>query len=178
MNMFSKLERAVTAIEQTLMGWLALGALVLACIEMFMRYFFPSQLPDWTSEVVIYQITAAVLASGGVLVKEGRHVHADLFIKNLPAKTRKMLNIFFSVVGCAFAVVMAKAGGDVVGFAYRLGETSDSSLQFPLYIYYLIIPTSFALIAFHYLILTYRLIFSVEEKQDEGSEKSEMMTSD
>lgn len=150
--------------EQVLMAILASISLLMAVWEMFMRYYFPSFLPDWTSEVVIYLITAAVMLSGGVLVSENRHVHADLFLRMVPPSQQRYLEMAFCLIGLAICFIMVKGGVGIVEFAYRLDERSDSSLQFPVFIYYLSVPTAFGLMAIHYIhrLLAYIFAFDID----------------
>lgn len=150
-------------VEQFLMASLASISLVMAVWEMFMRYYFPGYLPDWTAEVVIYLITAAVMLSGGVLVSENRHVHADLFLRMVPPVQQRYFEIAFCLVGLVICYIMIKGGVGIVEFAHRLDERSDSSLQFPVYIYYLSVPTAFSLMAIHYIhrLLAYIFAFDI-----------------
>ncbi len=151
------------SIEQFLMATLATISLLLAVWEMFMRYFLPGFLPDWTSEVVIYLITASVMLSGGLLVSENRHVHADLFLRMVPPTQQRYFEIMFCLLGIGLCLIIMKGGIGIVDFAYRLDERSDSSLQFPVYLYYVFVPTAFGLMGIHYThrLLTYIFAFDI-----------------
>ncbi|MEP3246796.1 MAG: TRAP transporter small permease [Sneathiella sp.] len=149
-------------IEQFLMATLASISLVLAVWEMFMRYFFPSFLPDWTSEVVIYLITAAVMLSGGLLVSENRHVHADFFLRMVPPSQQRYMEIGFCLIGIFVCFVLVKEGISIVEFAARLDERSDSSLQFPVFIYYAFVPMAFGLMLLHYVHRLFSYIFTFD----------------
>ncbi|MGO1118200.1 TRAP transporter small permease [Rhodovibrionaceae bacterium A322] len=138
-------------LEEWLMALLAGFSLVLAVIEMVLRYYLPRQLPDWTAEVVVYFITSAVLLSGGLLVSEKRHIRADFLFRQLPLWTQRLLDLSFTLVGLAVCAVFFDRGLEIVDFALRLDERSDSSLQFPVFIYYSIVPVSFGLMFLHYL---------------------------
>jgi TRAP-type C4-dicarboxylate transport system permease small subunit len=151
-------------IETAVMALLASVSLLMAVWEMFMRYFFPRHLPDWTSEIVIYLITAAVMVSGGVLVSEGRMVNADLFLRMVPKNSQRFLEIFFCLVGLFVCAIMTDRGMSIVEFAYNLDERGDSSLQFPVFIYYSFVPAAFSLMFLHYLrrLLQYVFAFNAE----------------
>ena len=49
-----RFERIWGTIEDWIMGAFAASALALICYEVVARYFFPSMLKDWGSEVIIY----------------------------------------------------------------------------------------------------------------------------
>jgi C4-dicarboxylate transporter DctQ subunit len=61
------------------------------------------------------------------------------------------------------------AGYEVVEFSFSLDEKSDSSLQFPVFIYYLIIPISFALISFHYFVRLFKLVFLYDAREEQAA---------
>jgi len=150
-------------IEYALMASLASAALLLAVFEMVMRYYFASYLADWTSEVVIYFITAAVMLSGGRLVTENRHVKADVFLRMVPPKKQRYVEIIICLIGLSVCGLLVERGLGIVEFGYRLDERSDSSLQFPLFIYYAFVPFSFFLMFMHYLFRFVRYVFAFDE---------------
>lgn len=154
--------KIIDRIEHVLMATLAMCSLLLAVFEMFMRYYFPQHLPDWTAEVVVYLITASVMLSGGLLVSENRHVHADLFLRQLSSQAQRLLEIAFCLVGLGVCWVFFKHGLGIVEFALRLDERSDSSLQFPVFIYYSFVPAAFGLMAVHYLRRLWRYVFAFD----------------
>ena len=159
-----KITTIISTIEHALMALLASIALLLAVTEMFMRYYFPSSLPDWTSEVVIYMITASVMLSGGRLVAENRHVNADMFLRMIPAKQQQYMEIGFCLIGIFVCFVMVERGIGIVDFAYRLDERSDSSLQFPVYLYYAFVPLSFGMMLLHYIARLASYVFAFDEE--------------
>lgn len=155
--------KAIAALEHGMIALFAGVSLLLAVTEMFMRYYFASHLPDWTSEVVIYLITASVMLSGGRLVSENRHVNADIFLRMVTPARQKYLEIAFCLIGLCVCTVMVVKGVGIVEFAYQLDERSDSSLQFPVFIYYAFVPISFGIMFFHYLARLATYLFSYDE---------------
>ncbi|MBO6826549.1 MAG: TRAP transporter small permease [Sneathiella sp.] len=159
-----KILQITSFIEHALIAIFAGISLIIAVVEMFMRYYFASYLPDWTSEVVIYFITASVMLSGGRLVSENRHVNADFFLRMVPPQNQKYLEIGFCLIGLFLCTIMVGKGIGIVEFAYLLDERSDSSLQFPVFIYYAFVPISFGIMFLHYAaqLVTYIFAFDVE----------------
>ena len=158
-----KLFKVIAAIEHSMIAIFAGISLLLAVTEMFMRYYFASYLPDWTSEVVIYLITASVMLSGGRLVSENRHVNADIFLRMVSPANQKYLEIAFCLIGLFVCTVMVGKGVGIVEFAYQLDERSDSSLQFPVFIYYAFVPISFGIMFLHYLARLITYVFAYDE---------------
>ncbi|HUS97976.1 MAG TPA: TRAP transporter small permease [Hyphomicrobiaceae bacterium] len=145
--------------EDTVIGVFSAIALMLICYEVVVRYFFPTYLTDWGSEVVIYLVVWAMLIAGSPLVLQGRHIRADLIVRMLPNNGQWILELVNLIVGLLYCALVAKFALDVVLFARNLGEQSESSLQFPLWIFYIALPLSFGLMALRYVFRLYRFIF-------------------
>ncbi len=141
------------------MGVLAACALALICYEVVVRYFIPAWLPDWGSEVTIYFTVWAMLIAGGSLVTTRRHIRADLLVRSLPERLQWLLELFNLIVGTLYCGLVAKFGLDVVTFARMLDERSESSIQFPLWIFYIALPIGFGLMAVRYALRLYRFLF-------------------
>ncbi len=149
-------------IEAWLMGVLAAMALALICFEVATRYFAPTYLPDWGSEFVIYFVVWAIFIAGSSLVEEGRHVRADIIIRLLSPVWQRVLELVSCAAGLLFCAVVAWYGLEVVTFAYDLEEVSESSMQFPLYLYYAGMPLGFGMMVIRYIIRIYRYLFKFD----------------
>ncbi len=153
------IERIWGRIEDSVMGVLAACALALICYEVVVRYFIPAWLPDWGAEVTIYFTVWAMLIAGGSLVTSRRHIRADLLVRSLPERLQWLLELFNLIVGLLYCGLVAKFGLDVVAFARMLDERSESSIQFPLWIFYIALPVGFGLMAIRYVLRLYRFLF-------------------
>lgn len=145
--------------EDFLMGLLAMMALALICFEVGTRYFFPRYLPDWGSEFVIYFVVWGIFLGGSSLVEEGRHVRADIVIRMFSHSAQRTLEIINCLSGILFCGVVFWFAADVVNFAYTMDERSESSILFPLYLYYLGMPIGFGLMVIRYAMRLYRYLF-------------------
>ena len=151
-NQFEKLATSI----------LAAAALLLSCYEMATRYFWPSQSPDWATEVIIYLIIWAVFLGGSSLIKENRQVRADLITQRLPLPLQRYAEIFNSLVGLFFCSALTYYGYEVVDFAVVMDERSESSLLFPIFWYYLCLPVGMFLMSLRYLDRLYRFCFAYD----------------
>ena len=88
-----------------------------------------------------------------------RHIRADLIVRSLPQGLQWLLELVNLVIGLLYCGLVAKFGVDVVAFARMLDERSESSLQFPLWIFYIALPVSFGLMAVRYGLRLYRFLF-------------------
>ncbi len=146
-------------VEDWLLGVLSAAALLLICYEVVVRYFFPQYLTDWGSEFTIYFTVWAMLIAGSSLVKTARHIRADLVVRVLPEKIQIVLEFFNLLIGMVYCGLVAKYGFDVTMFARNLDERSESSMQFPLWIFYIALPLAFGLMSIRYLIRIKDFIF-------------------
>lgn len=139
-------------LEDIFMGIFSAMALLIICYEVIARYFFPSILTDWGSEVIIYCVVWAVLLAGSQLVRDGRHINADLVVSRFPQTAQRVLEIVNMVVGLVYCTIIAYFGYEAVSFGFMLDERSESSLMFPLAYYYIIIPLAFGLMSIRYVV--------------------------
>lgn len=150
---------ALSRFEALIMGCLAAVAILLAVYEVAARYLMPSMLTDWGGEVIVYLVICAVLLGGGSLVSSGQHVRADLFIRKAPKPLRRAAEISSLVAGLAYCGIIAWYGVDMVEFARMIDIRSDSSLQFPQWIFYSVLPVAFVSMALRFALLLWRALF-------------------
>ena len=166
----TRVERLWNRVEDAVMGVFAGLALLMICVEVLLRYFsdfmraqFGLRLPDWGSEVTIYLTVWAMLVAGSQLVLTGRHIRADLVVRQLPTGVQYILELINLIIGLGYCALVAWFGWKVVAFAQMLDERSESSLQFELWIFYLILPIAFGLMTVRYGIRLYRFLFDFRE---------------
>ena len=86
-------------IENALMALLSVMALFLVCKEVVVRYFAPRYLTDYGLEFTIYFTVWAIFIAGPSLVRESRHVRADILLHLMPVWAQRLLEILSLVVG-------------------------------------------------------------------------------
>lgn len=145
--------------ENWLMALLAVLGLTLVTVEVLLRYFFPRYLTDWGMEFTIYFSVWSIFIAGAPLVREARHVRADILLHMLPAGAQRFLEIVALLVGLAFVVTLSWYGWQMVFSSYGLGEKSESSARFPLYWYYMAMPFGATLMIPPFLYRLYLFIF-------------------
>ena len=136
--------------ERKLVGALTGASLLLACYAALSRHLLPGIAAGWVDELVIYLSVWAMWLSGGLLVCEGAHIHADILERVLPPRLAATLARAGAILGLAFCALMTYAGALVVALSVQLGERSDSALALPLYWYYGGFPVGMALMAWRY----------------------------
>lgn len=138
--------------EPVLIGALTLASLLLSFYSMVSRYIAPQYALDWTTEVVVYLITWAFLLAGARAIAGADHVKADLITSLIPTHFGKYLPVFQDACAMFFCIIITIGGIQVVDLSLRLNERSDSSLQLPMWIFYLSVPVAFVSIAFRYAV--------------------------
>lgn len=149
-------------VENLLMALLTTATLAIVSYEVVVRYFFPRYLTDWGMELSIYFTVWSIFIAGASLVREARHVRADIVLIMLPVWMQRVLEIVALVVGLIFACVLTWFGFQMVENARELGELSESSLRFPLWLYYLCLPVGAGLMIPPYIHRLYLFIFKFD----------------
>ena len=137
-------------IEQYLVGLLGVSALLLALYVMLTRYILPQFSLDWGEEVIVYLLVWATWISSSRLVADQRHIQADLVVKLVSRNLYRKINLLHQFIGLVFSTTMAVAGLEITWFAFQIGERTESSIHFPLWMYYLAIPFGLFLMALRY----------------------------
>ncbi len=144
--------KIIGAVENAIIGVFALLSCILVVSEAFIRFVAPENLPDWGREVTIYLIGWAVMLCAGQMVREKMHVGVDIVLQTLSSRSLRYLEIFTALFGLIVSGFIVYAGAKSVEFAWRFGEQSDSSIRFPMWLFYLSIPFGFGLTGLQYAI--------------------------
>lgn len=160
--------RALVWGENVLMGGCAAVALGIASYEMLARYLAPQHTKDWSLEMVVYLLVWATFLSGGALVRENRHISADVVVRLFGATVQRAMMVVGALAGLSFAAAMFWFGVQMVEFAMSVGERSESTLRFPLWLFYLCFPVGMALTVLGYAAQLWRLTFAFDPSMLHG----------
>ncbi|MBV9827074.1 MAG: TRAP transporter small permease [Alphaproteobacteria bacterium] len=145
--------------ERLLVGILGACAMVIAATQVFGRYISPSTSITWAEEVIVYIAVWAVMITGSQLVRVDGHVRPDIVLRLLRPRVQRWIEMFNCLMALAFTFGMVWYGWTVVATAILLDQRSSSDLQFPLWIYYMALPTGGALMFGRYIIRLVRYAF-------------------
>ena len=150
--------RGWAAVENTVVGLLALATLCIVIYTIFMRFFIPRLTPSWTDETAVYlMIWGTFIALSAVTAQNG-HVRADLVTNSLPERPRAFVELLSYICGVAFGAVLTWYGYAVAKDAYEFGDLSTTTLRFPMWIYYACLPAGAALMTLRYALLAALMI--------------------
>jgi C4-dicarboxylate transporter, DctQ subunit len=146
-------------IERLLVGLLGAFALLIAAIQVVGRYLDPADAITWAEEVIVYVAVWAVMLAASELVHRDGHVRPDLVLRLMKPGLQRWVEMFNCVVAIAFTFGMVWYGWQVVATAQLLDQRSSTDLQFPIWIYYMALPTGGGLMCMRYIIRLARYAF-------------------
>ena len=158
-RVFSRVLVVWDRVERALVGVLGAFAMAIAAIQVFGRYIAPGAAITWAEEVIVYIAVWAVMIIASQLVRMDAQVRPDLVLRLLRPGVQRWVEMFNCLVAMAFTFGMLWYGWTVVATALLLDQRSSSDLQFPLWIYYLALPTGGALMLGRYAIRLIRYAF-------------------
>ena len=159
LRVFARISVVWDWVERTLVGVLGACAMVIAAVQVFGRYIAPGAAITWAEEVIVYIAVWAVMIIASQLVRTDGMVRPDLVLRLLRPGVQRWVEMFNCLAAMVFTFGMLWYGWRVVGTALLLDQRSSSDLQFPLWIYYLALPTGGALMFGRYLIRLVRYAF-------------------
>ena len=136
----SRFQRFLTKLELWLISGPALVALCLVAEQAAARYFYPVALVDWADEIIVYLMMWSVLTSLGQVSARGAHIRTELVLGMLPKNWKRFVEICIAVLAILFMTWLAWYGWRVAHEAFSYDDRTSSSLRFPIWIYYAILP--------------------------------------
>jgi TRAP-type C4-dicarboxylate transport system permease small subunit len=128
-------------------SFFALGAM-LACFEVFSRYFFNSS-HAWVEELVKLLIIYAVFISAGLTLLKGGHIGMDFLLEKFKGKYKEVIHLIINILTLVVSGLFFY-GGCIVFMNYiERGVTSPTEIELPLAVNYLPIPIGFALLVIY-----------------------------
>ena len=125
------IERVSVLLGGHLMGWLLMVLMFMILVEVLTRYILQSPL-SIAEEYGGYMLVAITFLGLGYTWKERGHVRVEWVINALSLKVQSWLRLITLIMATAFALIMIKAGYDLVSYSYLFGTRSGSWLRTPL----------------------------------------------
>ena len=146
-------------IEQMLVGLLGACALVVGMVQIIGRYVAPSHAISWAEEGIVYLMIWAIMITSSQLVRSDGHVRPDLVLRALGPQAQRVLEVFNCLIALIFCAGMVWYGWEIVDTSLMLDERSSTGLEFPMWIYYLALPTGGGLMFVRYVMRLVRFLF-------------------
>lgn len=140
-----KLDELWTKLELYCVGILSLSAALIGLYGVLMRYVFVQPI-GWAEEVITYLMVWALLIIISPVQKDNEHIRLDIVYNKYPKYIKPYIELLILLISIMFTITVVIYGWDIVKGLKMLEQTSQSSLQIPLWIVRLSIPFGFTLL--------------------------------
>ncbi|MGD8227956.1 MAG: TRAP transporter small permease [Desulfobacteraceae bacterium] len=125
-----------------LAGVLLVGAVLIVCFEIWMRYF--ARKPQvWTVEICEYILFAIAFLGAPWLLQKGGHVSIDIMVAQLGLKTRIFLGLFSKAMGVLISAIICGFSLATSWESYVSGVVVIKTLSIPKYYFLLLIALGY-----------------------------------
>ena len=149
---------------------LLLTMIALACLQIFLRTFFSGGFL-WADPLIRYLVLWSGMTGAVVATREGKHIAIDVITYLAPEAVKTWIRLVINLFSVAVAVVLTRAACIFVRNEAMFG--SASLLSVPSWIWNLIFPVAFGMIAFHFLVgllADLPALFDSRRRQPSGNE--------
>lgn len=128
-----------------LAGALLVGAVLIVCFEIWMRYF--ARKPQvWTVEVCEYILFAIAFLGAPWLLKKGGHVSIDIVAAQMGPKTQIYLGLFSKAMGVLISAIVCGFSMGTSWDSYVSGVVVIKTLSIPKYYFLMLIALGYFLL--------------------------------
>ncbi len=146
----SRLDKIWTAAENTVAALFLAFGMGLMFYQVLSRYFFGFSI-FWAEEIVRYLVIWSNFIGASIIIKNDEHVSVSFFVDKLTEARQKVIKQATNLLSVCYSVFLLFTGFSLVREAMLNGATSDSRLETPMFIPYIIIPLAGFLITCRYL---------------------------
>ncbi|WP_299980829.1 TRAP transporter small permease [Desulfobacula sp.] len=155
-------------IEKIVFGGFSCCALLVILYAVFMRYVMGSA-PEWSEEVAIYMTIWSVYLASSTIAENKEHIGATFIFDLFPSTLRRLIKIVTTFLGIIFSIAITYYGFVIVRAAINMGEVSETSLRFPMWLAYLAVPVGFSLLSLRFTKELWLLLFQFTPDLLKGS---------
>lgn len=126
------------------------GSCLVMLFEGGSRAFFDSSF-FWAEESVRYLMVWAFFLTLGISGRAGHHIRTDLLVELMRPRLRRWANVLSSVAGIGFSVLLFCASIPQLERYHSMGMMTESNLNLPLWLLFMIMPIGAVLLATYYV---------------------------
>ena len=149
---FAFILRTISQIEETLLCLLLTSMILLACVQIFLRFFFSGGIA-WADPLLRYMVLWAGLFGAAVATKKGKHISIDIISHLLPDRYNPWLQALLNLFSAGVCSVLTYAAVNFVRDEALYG--GRRILEIPSWGLNLVFPIAFGIISLRFLILTF-----------------------
>ena len=147
---FALILRAVSWIEETFLCLLLTSMVILACVQIFLRFFFSGGFA-WADPLLRYMVICVGLFGASVATKRSKHISIDIISHLVPEKFLPWLHAFINFFAGSVCIAITYAAIIFVRDEALYG--ARGILDIPSWWLNLAYPIAFGIIASRFLIL-------------------------
>ena len=138
-------------LEEAFLCGLLSGMIILACVQIFLRFFFSSGFV-WADPLLRYMVLWAGLFGAAVATKQGKHITIDIISHMLPEQYQSWLQALLNLFATGVCSILTYAA--VIFVRDEAAYGGRALLDIPSWGLNLVFPLAFCIISFRFLILT------------------------
>ena len=138
-------------LEEAFLCVLLSGMIILACVQIFLRFFLSSGFV-WADPLLRYMVLWAGLFGAAVATKQGKHITIDIISHMLPEQYQSWLQALLNLFATGVCSILTYAA--VIFVRDEAAYGGRALLDIPSWGLNLVFPLAFGIISFRFLILT------------------------
>ena len=149
---FAFILRSISFIEETFLCLLLTSMVLLACVQISLRFFFSGGFA-WADPLLRYMVLWAGLFGAAVATKKGKHISIDILSHLLPDRFKPLLQALLNLFSACVSSLLTYAAINFVLDEATYG--GRGLLNIPSWGLNLIFPVAFCIISLRFLILAF-----------------------
>jgi len=149
---FTLILRSVSWLEETFLCLLLSSMILLACVQIFLRFFFAGGFA-WADPLLRYMVLWAGLFGAAVATKKGKHISIDIISHLLPESYKTWLQALLNLFSAGVCSVLTYAAITFVRDEATYG--GRGLLEIPSWGLNLVFPIAFGIITLRFLFLAF-----------------------
>lgn len=150
LEVYEKFLNAITKAVGVIAGILLLLPALMVFYEVVMRGLFNAP-TEWSIELSVYCVLVAGFLGMSVTYAAGKHIHVDIVLSHLSARTLCYIELFTTIVGIFFCAVFVMQSLDMALLSYEMDNTSPSTLRTPMWIPQMSLPIGMGLLLLQFV---------------------------
>lgn len=164
-KLLSSIDKSLALVENSLTVLIVTIMVLMAFFQVMLRNLFSTGIL-WGDIFLRHLVLWVGFIGASLATREEKHINIDILTRLTSPKTQQYLRIFTDLVTMGVCIVLAKAGYTFLTYEIEAGTVLFENI--PSWIFQMIIPIGFALIAFRYFLkVAGRILDLVEGKQNE-----------
>ncbi len=146
---------SISWLEETFLCLLLSSMIMLACVQIFLRFFFAGGFA-WADPLLRYMVLWAGLFGAAVATKRGKHISIDIISHLLPDSYKPWLQALLNLFSAGVCSVLTYAAITFVRDEATYG--GRGLLEIPSWGLNLVFPVAFGIITLRFLFLTFDML--------------------